>query len=242
MRGLLILFLLCCSTYLYSQDTLFYNGNELVGNNEYCTYYEVTQAKQKKGTYKVSSYYKSGSKRSVLPYFVDEKGNWIREGKKVQWFENGKTKQLVHFKNNQLHGKARSYYAKGKLKRRDLYWNGNLVKGQCWNQDGQKIIHQPYFTAAKYKGGDAERQKFLSEHLRYPNMAREQEIQGKVKLNFAIEKDGSITAVKIEESVHESLDREAQRVILKMPKWQPATEDGEPVRSYFALPVNFKLQ
>jgi len=242
MRGLLVLFLLFCSTHLYSQDTLFYNGNELVGSREYCTYFEVTKQEKKKGTYTARSYYKNGRKRSVLPYFVNEEGFRVLNGKKTQWFENGKRKQQAHFKNNQLHGKVRSYYTKGKIKRRDVYRNGSLVKGKCWDRDGQKIVHQPYFVAAKYAGGDAERQKFLSNNLRYPNTARENEIQGKVKLNFMIEKDGSITAVKVQDSVHESLDKEAQRVVMKMPKWDPATEDDEPVRSYFALPINFKLQ
>lgn len=242
MRGLLIGLLLCCCAPVYSQDTLFYNGNELVGSKEYCTYFEVRQLKYKKNTYTEQSYYKNGRKRSVLPYYIDEKGVRVRQGKKIQWFENGRKKQLVHFKNNQLHGKVKSYYAKGKLKRREVYRDGNLVKGQCWDERGQKIGHRPYFITAKYTGGDAERQRFLSDNLRYPNVARENEIQGKVRLNFAIEKDGSITAVQVEEAVHESLDREAQRVILKMPKWQPATEDDEPVKSYFALPIQFRLQ
>ncbi|MBL7706103.1 MAG: TonB family protein [Taibaiella sp.] len=242
MKSLLIGLLLCCCAQVYSQDTLFYNGNEVVGSKEYCTYFEVTQAKQKKDAYVARSYYKNGRKRSVLPYFVDEKGTRIRDGKKIQWFETGRKKQLVHFKNNQLHGKVKSYYAKGRLKRRDVYRNGNLVKGQCWDERGQKIAHRPYFVIAQYTGGDAARQRFLSDNLRYPNIARENEIQGKVKLSFAIEKDGSITAVKIDESVHESLDREAQRVILKMPRWQPATEDDEPVKSYFALPIQFRLK
>lgn len=242
MKGLLTLLLICSGTYLYSQDTLFYNGNERVATKESCTYFEVTQAGKKKNTYTTRSYYKNGRKRSVLPFFVNEAGFRVLEGKKTRWFENGKIQQLVHYKNNQLHGKVKSYYAKGKKKRRDVYRQGTLVKGQCWNPSGQKIAHRPYFVTAKYAGGDAERQKFLSNNLRYPNVARENEIQGKVKLNFVIEKDGSISTVKVEDSVHEALDREAQRVVMKMPKWEPATEDDEPVRCYFALPITFKLQ
>lgn len=242
MRGLMVLFLLGYGTYLYGQDTLFYNGNELVGSKEYCTHFEVTKQEKKKDTYTTRSYYKNGRKRSVLPYFINEEGFRILDGKKTQWFENGKTQQLVHYKNSQLHGKVKSYYAKGKIKRRDIYRNGSLVKGQCWDQDGQKIAHQPYFVAAKYAGGDAERQKFLSDNLRYPNVARENEIQGKVKLSFVIEKDGSISSVQVTNSVHDALDNEAQRVVMKMPKWNPATEDGEPVRCYFALPIQFRLQ
>ena len=128
-----------------------------------------------------------------------------------------------------MQSKVKSYYAQGKKKRQDVYRQGILGKGQYWNPMGQKIMHRPYFTEAIFVGGDAERQKFLSENLRYPNLARENEIQGKVKLSFMIEKDGSINSVKVVDSVHESLDREAQRVVRKMPKCHPATENDEPV-------------
>lgn len=233
---------MCSGFYLYSQDTLFYDGNELTGSKEKCTYFEIGQAEKKQGTYTIRSYYKNGRKRSVLPYFVNEEGYRIYNGKKIQWFENGKKQQVIHYKNNQLHGKVKSYYAKGQKKRRDMYRQGTLVKGQCWDQTGQKIAHRPYFVEASYAGGDPQRQRFLSDNLRYPVEARDNEIQGKVKLSFVIEKDGSIRSVRVLNSVHESLDKEAQRVVMKMPKWNPAREDDEPVRSYFALPVTFMLQ
>lgn len=242
MRVLLCLFLLFCGSYVYSQDTVFYNGNERVGYREYCTYFEVTKQEKKKNTFTTRTYYNNGRKRSVLPFFIDESGMRILEGKKRKWFENGKIQQVVHYKNSRLHGKVKSYYTRGKIKRRDVYRDGNLVKGQCWDQNGRKIAHRPYFVAAQYAGGDAGRQKFLSDNLRYPNVARENEIQGKVKLSFVIEKDGSISTVQVMNSVHEALDKEAQRVVMKMPKWHPATEDDEPVRCHFALPIQFRLQ
>lgn len=242
MKGLLTLLLVCAGSYLYSQDTLFYNGNERVDSRAQCTYFEVEQPGQKKHTFTIRSYYKNGRKRSVLPFFVNEEGYRMYDGKKTQWFENGKKQQVVRYKNNQLHGKVTSYYAKGKIKRRDVYRQGVLVKGQCRDQNGQKIAHRPYFVAASYVGGDAQRQRFLSDNLRYPVTARDNEIQGKVKLSFVIEKDGSIRSVRVLDPVHQSLDQEAQRVVMKMPRWNPATEDDEPVRSYFSLPIQFRLQ
>ena len=67
-------------------------------------------------------------------------------------------------------------------------------------------------------------------------------ITGKVLVNFVIEKDGSITNVKVTKSVHPLLDNEAIRLVKSMPKWLPAIKDNKVVRCYFTLPINFILK
>ena len=82
---------------------------------------------------------------------------------------------------------------------------------------------------------------YISSSLRYPTEARKAKLQGKVLVKFLIEKDGSISELSVLKPVHPLLDKEAMRVISKMPEWIPRQRDGKPLRIYFTLPINFKL-
>ncbi len=95
---------------------------------------------------------------------------------------------------------------------------------------------------AEFPGGQAALMKWLSQNIRYPEAAQQNDIQGRVTVKFVVEKDGSIGQVTIAKGVDKDLDREALRVVKKMPKWQPGKNNGVAVRSYFNLPVTFKLQ
>lgn len=99
-------------------------------------------------------------------------------------------------------------------------------------------VEQP----AEFPGGTAAMMKWLSQNISYPEAAQMNDIQGRVMVKFVVEKDGSIGKVEILKGVDRDLDREAIRVVKKMPKWQPGKNNGVPVRSYFNLPVMFKIQ
>lgn len=90
-----------------------------------------------------------------------------------------------------------------------------------------------------FPGGNV--QQWISKHVKYPVLAMENGIQGKVYVQFVIEKDGSITDVKVVRGVDSSLDKEAVRVVKSMPKWKPGKQRGKPVRVSFTLPINFQL-
>lgn len=95
---------------------------------------------------------------------------------------------------------------------------------------------------AEFPGGQGALMKWLSNNIRYPESAQQNDIQGRVIVKFVVEKDGSIGAATILKGVDKDLDREALRVVKRMPKWQPGKNNGVAVRSYFNLPVTFKLQ
>lgn len=95
---------------------------------------------------------------------------------------------------------------------------------------------------AEFPGGQAALMKWLSNNIRYPESAQQNDIQGRVVVKFVVEKDGSIGQATIAKGVDKDLDREAIRVVKKMPKWQPGKNNGVAVRSYFTLPVTFRLQ
>ena len=93
-----------------------------------------------------------------------------------------------------------------------------------------------------FPGGDAELMKYLSTHIKYPVVAEENGIQGRVIATFVVERDGSSTDVKVIKSVDPSLDKEAMRVLKSMPKWIPGKQNGSSVRVRYTVPVTFRLQ
>lgn len=83
---------------------------------------------------------------------------------------------------------------------------------------------------------------YLAENVKYPLVAAENGVQGRVVVEFIVEKDGSLSDVKVKRGVDPSLDREAVRVVKSMPRWNPGKKDGQPVRVRFSVPVTFRLQ
>ncbi len=99
------------------------------------------------------------------------------------------------------------------------------------------VEKQPVFP-----GGTTALMKFLGDNIKYPVIAQENGIQGRVITNFVVERDGSISDVQVVRGQDPSLDREAVRVIKTMPKWTPGQQRGKAVRVRFTLPVVFRLQ
>lgn len=93
-----------------------------------------------------------------------------------------------------------------------------------------------------YPGGQDALFEYLSKHIKYPVIAEENGIQGRVIVTFVVEKDGSITDINVVKSVDPSLDKEAKRVIGSMPHWIPGKQNGSSVRVKFTVPVTFRLQ
>lgn len=109
-------------------------------------------------------------------------------------------------------------------------------------EEEDQVVFQVVETMPSFPGGDIELFRFLSENIKYPAIAQENAIQGRVICQFIVNKDGAIVDVEIVRSVDPSLDKEALRVIKAMPKWSPGKQRGRSVRVKYTLPINFKLQ
>lgn len=94
----------------------------------------------------------------------------------------------------------------------------------------------------EFPGGEEALYKYLAENIKYPIMAKNNKVEGRVYITFVIEKDGTVSDAKVLRSVNEELDAEALRVINAMPKWKPGTQRGVPVRVQYNIPISFKLQ
>jgi len=93
-----------------------------------------------------------------------------------------------------------------------------------------------------FPGGETALHKYLAENIKYPQMAKESGIQGRVFVTFVVEREGSVTDVKVLRGIGGGCDEEAVRVVKNMPKWTPGKQRGKPVRVQFNLPVKFTLQ
>jgi protein TonB len=94
----------------------------------------------------------------------------------------------------------------------------------------------------EFPGGDANLYKFLAENIKYPQMAKESGIQGRVFVTFVVERDGKVSDVRVLRGIGGGCDEEAVRVVKAMPKWTPGKQRGKSVRVQYNLPVKFTLQ
>ena len=93
-----------------------------------------------------------------------------------------------------------------------------------------------------FPGGNSALMQYLSSNIKYPVVAEENGVQGRVVCTFVVERDGSITDVRVIRSVDPSLDKEAVRVVKGMPRWIPGKQNGSAVRVKYTVPVTFRLQ
>jgi len=94
----------------------------------------------------------------------------------------------------------------------------------------------------EFPGGEMALRKFIADAIRYPVIAQENGVQGKVYVNFVVGKDGRVTDARVIRSVDPALDKEALRVINSLPRWKPGIQRGDPVRVSFSVPISFVLQ
>ncbi|GAB1419193.1 energy transducer TonB [Bacteroidales bacterium] len=113
-------------------------------------------------------------------------------------------------------------------------------------REEEEVVEAEIFTVVEsmpeYPGGAEEMMRFIAQNIKYPPIARESGIQGRVFVNFVVEPNGSVSSVKVLRGIGGGCDEEAIRVVQSMPKWTPGRQRGKAVRVSFNLPVRFTLQ
>jgi len=113
------------------------------------------------------------------------------------------------------------------------------------SNEEEEVAEAEIFTVVEespsFPGGDEARIRFLTENIKYPQIARESSIQGTVYVTFVVEKNGNVTDVRVLRGIGGGCDEEAVRVIKAMPKWSPGKQRGKPVRVQFNMPIKFTL-
>jgi protein TonB len=113
-------------------------------------------------------------------------------------------------------------------------------------EEEEEVVEAEIFTVVEsmpeYPGGMGALMKYLAENIKYPPLAKESGIQGRVFINFVVEPNGAISNVKVLRGIGGGCDEEAVRVVSKMPNWKPGKQRGKAVRVSYNLPVKFTLQ
>jgi periplasmic protein TonB len=109
-------------------------------------------------------------------------------------------------------------------------------------EDTAKTVYTYVEQMPDFPGGQDELMKYLQKNIKYPEIAQENGISGRVFVQFVVSSNGSISNVQVMRGVDPSLDKEAVRVIRNMPSWKPGKQNGTPVKVQMSVPVNFRLE
>ncbi len=257
-----LIFCLCSFAQQKSDIIYLTRFGDPTGSKDSAEYYRVV--KEVDGLYRVNEYSIKSDSLHMTGVFKD-KAQTIKEGEFIDYekgiplsrmnFKDGKLtgQQITYYPsgevfyteeyiNGKQEGYLRAYYKDGKLKREEKYEADVMKSGDCYLANGEKTEYFEFMTAAAYPTDDmAGLKKFLMDHIKYPRRALEDGIMGKVYVHFVVSKTGELEDVAIRKSASPLLDQEALRVVKAMPKWKPATIDGEAVDSFFSLPISFKF-
>lgn len=191
------------------------------------------------------------SKTGVFTYYdtlgnISSKSEFKNKRKDGEWLDfysyTNKLYKKEVFVNDRLQ-LYQLYYKNGQLKRFEEYKDSVRIKAECYDSLGNEILFFEYETDPVFNGGINEARKYISKNIKYPKKAARKGIEGEAIVVFIVNKEGSITTVKIVQGVKNcsECDNEIIRVIKSMPKWEPAKLDGTPISSGVKLPVKFEI-
>ncbi len=115
-----------------------------------------------------------------------------------------------------------------------------MLFAQDVNED-EDVVYVEVQKSPEFEGGVQRLYEFLGNQMSYPKKAKKKGVQGRVILQFVVERDGSVSDVEVVKGVDKDLDKEAVRVVKLMPRWVPGEMDGEPVRVKYTLPILFRI-
>ena len=120
------------------------------------------------------------------------------------------------------------------------------AKGSVGDEQSYLITEDQVFDVVEqiptFPGGQKALLQYISDNIKYPSIAKEQGIQGRVLVRFVVKKDGSVGEVQVLRGVHEALDKEAVRLMKSLPyKFTPGKQNGTPVNVWYTMPISFKL-
>jgi TonB family protein len=215
--------------------------NMKVREGDFIYYYEDGQISTKyhitknlfNGNY--MKYYENG--------VISREGKYVQdllEGEWITYYKNGNVKSLEEYKNSKYNGDCYWYFKNSQMSSHESYTMNELNSIEFWNEDGTSYAGEPEVDVqANFVGGYKEMLKFIQENVVYPEKALKRGVKGRVIIKFVINTEGEISKAEVVKSVHPLLDKEALRVIMLMPEWNPGMEHNIPVNSYFRIPINF---
>ena len=238
----LIIFLFTNLVFIaFNQDTTYFDSDwKKLKNSKNATYFEIINFDELDTNKAVEwQYFINGKIHSEIHYSNYRKD--IYDGKYIVYFKNGVVKKHINYKQGKINGKLLTNWENGNPKRIESFENDKSLEGKCFDSLGHDIAFFDYWIPPYYPGGKEELIKYLGNQMVYPKKMIKNAIEGKIYIRFIVDKSGSISNAKVLKGGEKLFEEEALRVVREMPKWIPGKIEGEPVRTYFDLPVNFRL-
>jgi len=188
----------------------------------------------------IAKYFPSGNKYEEASFINFKKSEL--HGRETRWFENGQIQAQEDYTNGKRDGALITYYSNGSVRRREEHQDNKLVKGECFTPDGKPTAYFDYFDFPEFPGGLVALLTKIQSSTKYPKEALKRGYEGKVLVNFIVDKTGKVKETRVIQSVSPLLDQEALRVVNSLKGWTPGKLDGEVADILFTLPVTFKVQ
>ena len=243
MKKFLIIFISVFYTVIsFSQDSLtFYYNNKwkLVETvNEAFYYRKAVKISDEK--WDVKDYYMNDT--LYMEGFYRSKKFEEKHGDFIFYYNTGNIYSLKRFKNDSLHGISEWYFENGSVASSEMYSKGNLICIVFFDEDGNILEGEHKIKVfPEYPGGKDAIKKYISKNVNYPRKLRKKGIEGEVVVRFEVSKTGYVTKTVIHKSVHPILDKEAERIILSLPRFTPGKHHNLLVNVWYRVPITFKL-
>lgn len=190
--------------------------------------------------------YKMGSWNTYYPNGQVSSNEYYHWGKLygayAKHWENGQLKEKGEYNNGKNIRSRTMFYQDGHPALKEFYNENGKVSGTYFDQQGDEVDYSTISEKPSFPGGTKALERFLTREMKYPAKAKKNNIQGAVKLQFTVLKDGSITAIEVIESNDGELSREAVRLLKESGWWIPGKEFQEPVHMKTTATVNFALK
>lgn len=252
---------------LEHQDTTFYNKfGRIVNGRKNARFYEMLQSDPHQKELVIERIYYASGKMFSEKYFKKGKltenlpdsirkiyGNMVLtpvmmnrfirtpEGKYTEWYENGNVRREINYLSGKRNGQVLFYWEDGTPRRNDLFENGVLVHGNCFDNKGRTVEYFELDKKASFPGGKKAMIDFLSSNLNYPEKALKNKIEGTVEVRFQLDPTGLIVSSMVDKHIDKDLEYEAIRLVRSMPAWHPEYKDGQPVSSIQSVKIKFVI-
>jgi TonB family protein len=238
MTNFIITVLVLASSAVSAQDTLWFDAKWEKADKKDASYYRLTSSEN--GKYLVKDMYSNHNPQMIAQ--VSELEPLTKNGHCTYFNIDGSKESEGNYENNLKRGIWTRWADNGKDSSVIMHdANGSHYIRQMAGTDNNpmSIVER----MPQYPGGMGEMVKFIQENLVYPKKEKENGIEGTCYVTFVVEKDGSLSNVRVLRGITDGpgYDAEAVRVVSAMPAWAPGTQDGVPVRVQFNLPIKFTL-
>lgn len=246
-RIISICFLISVSINARSQDTTYYKGDQTLSDKQSATYYQIVREDSvTPGLSVAESFYMNGAKKEIEYYSDKSRKNKV--GVNLKWYPNGQLKRRATFDNGKLNDTTVSFWENGNVKSKIIFNHDTVLTRSCFDKKGKEVDCHVYSQMPEYPGGNKEFFKVIYDNIKMPEILKSvsektisKSIKTSVKVRFAVDIDGSVTDIEIIEGSHPDVDKEVVRVISMLKKFKPGLIDGEPVKVWYSLPINFQV-